>query len=229
MWSGCSPTWWTSPNASNAFPQSFHQLRFSCWYHCEYLNYRHLHIPFVVVALTAPFGAFAQLDTRPPTNLANLPSPEALDQCLKDKGIIDKSTPEQLQDCITSLGGVLSAPSGSAPKTQAKTTADTHNEPARQTTSASASPSGCPALTRTLSKGSKGADVTQLQNFLIAQRDLASGNNSGYFGALTEAAVKSFQKRNGIVSSGTPTTTGYGAVGPKTRAVIRKACSGQMP
>lgn len=80
-------------------------------------------------------------------------------------------------------------------------------------------------LTHSLSRGVSGADVAQLQSFLIAQGDLAAGNNTGYFGPLTEAAVKSFQSRNGIVSGGSPTTTGYGAVGPLTRARIASLCS----
>src|SRR6185503_12956218 len=74
----------------------------------------------------------------------------------------------------------------------------------------------CPNLTpstgsgqaRNLSFGSRGADVISLQNFLIAEGDLAAGNNSGYFGALTETAVKKWQARHGVVSSGAPSTTG---------------------
>ncbi len=87
-----------------------------------------------------------------------------------------------------------------------------------------ASAATCPKLTRNLSFGSRGADVTALQNFLIAEGDLAVGNNTGYFGRLTEAAVKKWQSRNGVVSSGTPRTTGYGAVGPRTRAAIARVC-----
>ncbi len=88
------------------------------------------------------------------------------------------------------------------------------------------SPQAGSGQARNLSFGSRGQDVVELQNFLIAQGDLAAGNNTGYFGKLTEAAVKSFQKRNDIVSSGTPKTTGYGAVGPKTRAKIARVCAG---
>ena len=80
-----------------------------------------------------------------------------------------------------------------------------------------ASAASCPSLTRNLSFGSRGQDVVELQNFLISQGDLAAGNTSGYFGKMTVAAVKKWQVRNGVVSSGTPSTTGYGAVGPKTR------------
>lgn len=86
--------------------------------------------------------------------------------------------------------------------------------------------SSCPNLYRNLSFGSRGNDVVELQNFLIAQGDLAVGNNTGYFGRMTEAAVKSWQDKKGVVSSGTAATTGYGAVGPRTRAKIASVCGG---
>ncbi len=47
---------------------------------------------------------------------------------------------------------------------------------------------------------------------------------TGFFGPVTESAVKRFQAQNGIVSSGSPWITGYGNVGPKTRAYINKLC-----
>lgn len=90
----------------------------------------------------------------------------------------------------------------------------------------------CPTLSRNISFGSRGQDVVSLQNFLMAESDLAAGNNSGYFGRLTERAVKSFQRRHNIVSSGTPSSTGYGVVGRKTRAKIASVCgksSGDLP
>lgn len=73
---------------------------------------------------------------------------------------------------------------------------------------------------RTLSRGMSGTDVKTLQLFLISQKLLAADSATGFFGALTEGAVKKFQKMRNIVSSGTLSTTGYGAVGPKTRASI---------
>jgi len=85
----------------------------------------------------------------------------------------------------------------------------------------------CPNLTRTLSRGMKGTDVTQLQTFLISQNHLASGNNTGFYGALTEKAVQAFQKKHAVVSSGAPTSTGYGSVGARTRAVMMRLCSGK--
>lgn len=82
----------------------------------------------------------------------------------------------------------------------------------------------CPDLKRNLTKGMSGTDVTALQNFLITRTHLEAGNTSGYFGVLTEAAVKQFQCKEMGICSGTPYTTGYGAVGPKTRALIA-ACA----
>src|SRR3989338_5048557 len=75
------------------------------------------------------------------------------------------------------------------------------------------------SITRDLSIGSRGTDVSALQTFLIAQGFL-SATATGYFGSLTEAAVRQYQAAQNIVSSGTPATTGYGAVGPRTRAAI---------
>ena len=81
--------------------------------------------------------------------------------------------------------------------------------------------STCAPLTLTdpLSLGSKGAEVSALQRFLVAQGYL-NVPPTGYFGSVTEQAVEAFQSVEGIVSSGTPQTTGYGAVGPKTKAEI---------
>ena len=83
----------------------------------------------------------------------------------------------------------------------------------------------CPNLYRNLSFGTKGADVTQLQSFLIEQGHLEAGNNTGYFGRMTEAAVKKFQCREMQICSGSASSNGYGAVGPRTRAQIADICS----
>lgn len=45
---------------------------------------------------------------------------------------------------------------------------------------------------------------------------------TGYFGPLTLKAVQRFQTKYGIVSSGSPSTTGYGRVGPRTRAKLNE-------
>src|SRR3989344_3272178 len=79
----------------------------------------------------------------------------------------------------------------------------------------------CPVLTRALSVGVSGADVTSLQQFLAADPAVyPEGTASGYFGPLTEQAVQRWQAKYNVVTSGTPATTGYGAVGPMTRSAI---------
>ena len=85
--------------------------------------------------------------------------------------------------------------------------------------------STCVTVTKTLSFGSRGSDVIKLQQFLVSQKLLLADSATGFFGKGTQSAVQAFQKKNGIVSSGTPTTTGYGAVGKKTRTMIAASCT----
>lgn len=80
-----------------------------------------------------------------------------------------------------------------------------------------ASAASCPTLSRNLSFGARGQDVVELQNFLIEQNLLGAGNNTGYFGRLTKAAVIKFQIRRNLPSTG--------LVGPLTRAAIAKICT----
>ncbi len=82
----------------------------------------------------------------------------------------------------------------------------------------------CPNLSRNLSRGMKGSDVTQLQQFLISQNLLTADSSTGFYGALTEAAVKKFQCANMSICSGSADSNGYGAVGPRTRAKIGEVC-----
>ncbi|MDP3646283.1 MAG: cupredoxin domain-containing protein [bacterium] len=83
----------------------------------------------------------------------------------------------------------------------------------------------CPQLGRALSVGSEGTDVTQLQTFLAADPSIyPEGKVTGYYGALTQAAVQRFQAQQSIVSSGSPESTGYGRVGPRTIAAIAQVC-----
>ena len=82
----------------------------------------------------------------------------------------------------------------------------------------------CPNFYRSLSRGSRGSDVTELQRFLIAQNLLAADSATGFFGELTESAVRRWQAANGVVASGDVATTGFGAVGSRTRAAIAQRC-----
>jgi peptidoglycan hydrolase-like protein with peptidoglycan-binding domain len=82
-----------------------------------------------------------------------------------------------------------------------------------------ATPAFAASISTQMNIGARGADVTTLQQTLAADSTLyPEGTVSGYFGALTSAAVKRFQAKYGIVSSGSPSTTGYGRVGPATIA-----------
>src|ERR1700690_2733096 len=89
---------------------------------------------------------------------------------------------------------------------------------------ATVSTGACFSLNRTLSQGLSGSDVASLQTFLAGE-GYFSGNATGFFGPITEAAVQRFQSAHGIVSSGDPASTGYGVVGPRTGAAITQACT----
>lgn len=81
-------------------------------------------------------------------------------------------------------------------------------------------------LSRNLSLGGRGEDVRTLQRFLIGRGLLGADFATGYFGRLTEAGVRKFQAAQGIASSGSAATTGWGAVGPRTRARIASLGAG---
>ena len=86
----------------------------------------------------------------------------------------------------------------------------------------------CPTISRSLSRGTTGTDVTALQQFLITQGVLSLDSATRYFGLLTEKAVQTLQKAHNVVSSGSPATTGFGFVGQKTQAAIASLCSGSV-
>lgn len=88
-------------------------------------------------------------------------------------------------------------------------------------------------FTETMKRGARGYEVEQLQRRLA--QELAYDNlpcfrwpNSTaqqfttYFGVETEKAVQRYQITKGIVSHGTPETTGYGQLGPSTRASLNE-------
>lgn len=84
----------------------------------------------------------------------------------------------------------------------------------------------CPQIGRVLKLGSTGDDVSRLQQFLAQDPAIyPEALVSGYYGSLTEAAVKRWQTKYNIVSSGTADTTGFGVTGPRTAAAISLQCS----
>jgi peptidoglycan hydrolase-like protein with peptidoglycan-binding domain len=84
-------------------------------------------------------------------------------------------------------------------------------------------------ITSTLDLGSTGSEVTELQTYLATNPSVyPSGLVTGYFGQLTKAGVERFQADQGIVSSGTPATTGYGRVGPVTLAALNQKMNGYV-
>jgi len=82
-----------------------------------------------------------------------------------------------------------------------------------------ATPSPALAAERSLYLGTSGADVTTLQKALIAEGYLAAGKATGYFGPLTEAALKKFQCDRKVICSASA-GPGYGVYGPKTRLAL---------
>lgn len=96
-------------------------------------------------------------------------------------------------------------------------------EAAKKLGALQATPPVCSPLTTQLRKGDRDSDakgeVGRLQKFLARDATIyPEGIVSGYFGNLTEQAVKRWQTKYGIVSYGDVATTGYGSVGPKTRS-----------
>ncbi len=90
------------------------------------------------------------------------------------------------------------------------------------TNTTAATASSCVTLSHNLSGGATDAttdgEVTKLQQFL------GLSPTTGYFGPLTLQAVEAWQVAQGITSGGSADTTGYGFVGPRTRAAM--SCSG---
>ncbi len=81
----------------------------------------------------------------------------------------------------------------------------------------------CMTFSRDLGEGSRGEDVTQLQQMLAGDPSLGfSVNPTGYFGQLTSRALARFQEQEGIASS-----TSGGTVGPLTRGFFERRCGGE--
>ncbi|MDD4988991.1 MAG: fibronectin type III domain-containing protein [Candidatus Pacebacteria bacterium] len=82
-------------------------------------------------------------------------------------------------------------------------------------------------ITTEMSVGSQGANVTKLQGYLASNpRIYPQGIVTGFYGGLTQAAVKQFQVAYDIASPGTP---GFGRVGPRTLAQLNTLLTQGLP
>ncbi len=91
-------------------------------------------------------------------------------------------------------------------------------------TSSAGSLAAVQALTKDLTIGSKGADVTALQTWLVEEGYMVMpvGVPMGYFGTLTQKALAQWQAENAV-------TPAAGYFGPKTRGVIATLSSTVTP
>ena len=94
----------------------------------------------------------------------------------------------------------------------------------QQTVTTQASAPVCETFSRSLLSGSEGDDVARLQQ-ILKKGGFYGGDLTGYFGPATEVAVRDWQVKNGVVSSGSAGTTGWGVFGKKSQAVISKPCA----
>ncbi len=90
----------------------------------------------------------------------------------------------------------------------------------------------CPLFGKGLTRGASGDAVTRLQKFLARDPSVyPEGTVNGSYGPSTEVAVKRWQVKFNIVTSGTPASTGFGVAGPRTIAAMISQCQGstQIP
>ncbi len=115
---------------------------------------------------------------------------------------------QALQQQVSALQGELGKQLEPAePKEEKLTTA-----PITETATSEPTP---PELNRSLSRGSSGDDVRKLQEFLSKDKDIyPDGLITGFFGPLTESAVKRWQEKHNIES--------VGVIGPKTIAKFQE-------
>lgn len=99
------------------------------------------------------------------------------------------------------------------------------NTPSTPSNPGSGSSTACYNFTRDLTLGATGADVMELQKFLNANGAMVAasgagspGNESSYFGGLSQAALAKWQAANGV-------SPAAGYFGPLTRAAVAAKCS----
>lgn len=82
-----------------------------------------------------------------------------------------------------------------------------------------------PVFNKDLSLGAKNDDVTRVQLLLAQDKSIyPEGLVTGYFGRLTQNAIRAFQLKYGVIKSASD--QGNGRVGPKTRAKLNEIFGG---
>ncbi|MGB4076674.1 MAG: peptidoglycan-binding protein [Minisyncoccia bacterium] len=126
---------------------------------------------------------------------------------------------------VAGLGLVAMSFASFAPAARAATTAELEAQVqallAQIAALGGSSSSSSTTFTMDLTLGSSGAEVTALQNWLIAEGYSIPAGATGYFGAQTQAALAAFQAANGISPA-----SGY--FGPITRAKVNGMGGGSM-
>lgn len=141
-------------------------------------------------------------------------------------GVFDQPTETALKEYQCANGIVCAGTPGTTgygsagPSTRAKLNALVQGGTTTLTTSATTTGKVKVTLTRNLYRGLKHTEVTKLQSFLVSLGYLSGDSATGYFGVLTEAAVKKYQCATMQLCSGSPSVNGYGSVGPKTRGMM---------
>ena len=133
---------------------------------------------------------------------------------------------------LSSFGAPVKAQSSTAQSEQIKTLLALIQQlqaQLAQMQGSGSSVSQCLTLSRSLylgvSDNETAGEVSKLQQFLTKTGHYTYGTPTGYFGPATQVAVQAWQKANGVVSSGSPDTTGYGVTGPSTRSAMARSCT----
>jgi hypothetical protein len=187
---------------------------------------RFLYLP---VSATTSGSVFAALDLPAPGKLARNVSADG-----SMAGVILESDSTQSPFFILSVSSYGETFSGmlSWEPTMLADLSALYPEPAppvteTATTTATTTPAASALPQKTLRQGSSGEDVRKLQTLLALDPALyPEALVTGAYGSLTVRAVQRFQAKYGVVSGGTPATTGYGAVGAKTLAKLAEVFGG---
>lgn len=152
---------------------------------------------FIFILLVSPYFVFAQTSSQP---VSTLDLQTQIQNLLKQI--------QALQQQVATLQAEL----GKEPE---KTSPAGETPPTSSVEASVSEPEAVPPeLTRPLSRGSSGDDVRKLQEFLAKDKEIyPDGLITGFFGPLTEAAVKKWQEKHGIES--------IGIIGPKSIAKLK--------